>query len=153
MKYFFDSSALVKRYLPEIGTAWVQSTIRNTSQTDLYIASVTGAEIMAAFARKLRSGEIASADYHKVTDFFEHHFRSRYVRLRLSLSVIHLAMELTKRHPLRGYDAVQLAAALTLRDILQKYGIMDLTFVSADDNLCHAASDEGLMVENPNYHP
>ena len=37
MKYFYDSSALVKRYLPEIGTAWVRDTIRQTAQLILIL--------------------------------------------------------------------------------------------------------------------
>jgi hypothetical protein len=62
-------------------------------------------------------------------------------------------MELTKEHHLRGYDAVQLATALVLRDFLQRQGITDLIFVSADYDLCRAAAAEGLMTENPNDYP
>ena len=62
-------------------------------------------------------------------------------------------MGLTRQHRLRGYDAVQLATALTLRDSLRKRGITDLTFVSADEDLCQAAAAEGLLTENPNHYP
>jgi predicted nucleic acid-binding protein len=153
VKYFYDSSALVKRYLPERGTAWVRSTIRLTAPTDSYIAYVTGPEIMAAFARKYRSGEISAADYNTATNTFARHFHHQYARLHLSLPVVHRAMDLTKRHRLRGYDAVQLATALTLRDFLARRGITDLTFVSADIDLCQAAAAEGLLTENPNNYP
>ncbi len=62
-------------------------------------------------------------------------------------------MRLAEKHFLRGYDAVQLAAALELRAELQAAGATNLTFVSADDALNLAASVEGLTVENPNNHP
>ncbi|MCH8292191.1 type II toxin-antitoxin system VapC family toxin [Candidatus Poribacteria bacterium] len=153
MKRFFDSSALVKRYIPEIGTARVQSTLRATPRSDSYIAYITGPEIMAAFARRLRMGDITHADYNMATTAFERHFRRQYTRLHLSLAVVHTAMGLTRQHRLRGYDAVQLATALTLRDSLRKRGITDLTFVFADEDLCQAAAAEGLLTENPNHYP
>jgi hypothetical protein len=49
---------------------------------------------------------------------------------------------------LRGYDAVQLAAALAAGAVLP-----DLVFAAADDDLLAAARLEGLAVENPNQHP
>ena len=114
MKRFFDSSALVKRYIPETGNAWVQSRLRGTPQSDTYIAYVTGPEIMAAFARRLRMGDITLAAYNVAATTFERHFRHRYTRLALSLPVVYTAMDLTKRHHLRGYDAVQLTTALVM---------------------------------------
>ncbi|NOT59076.1 MAG: nucleic acid-binding protein, partial [Acidobacteria bacterium] len=56
-------------------------------------------------------------------------------------------------HALRGYDAVQLAAALEENDELMSFGLPALTLVSADAELNKAAQAEGLNVENPNNHP
>jgi len=67
--------------------------------------------------------------------------------------VINLAVELTRRQPLRGYDAVQLASAMILNRALLTHRLPALVFVSADDNLLDAARSEGLFVENPNWHP
>ena len=37
MSYFFDSSALVKRYVQEIGSAWVRSLdFRDTTRRNVY---------------------------------------------------------------------------------------------------------------------
>ncbi len=88
---FFDSSGLVKRYIAETGTAWVQSITAASAGNDRFIAKITGPEITADFAR----------------DFF---------LLEVSLPCAQEAMTLSARHGLRGYDAVQLAAALFLRD-------------------------------------
>jgi predicted nucleic acid-binding protein len=67
--------------------------------------------------------------------------------------VIDLAVELTRRQELRGYDAGQLASAMILNRALLAQELPALTFVSADDNLLAAARNEGLSVENPNWHP
>ena len=42
--YFFDSSALVKRYVQETGTAWVVGVLDPTAGNDLYMARIAGAE-------------------------------------------------------------------------------------------------------------
>jgi uncharacterized protein len=62
-------------------------------------------------------------------------------------------MDLAERHGLRGYDAVQLASAITIKDVQAALGLPISVFVSADKRLNAAASAEGLIVENPNDHP
>ena len=59
-------------------------------------------------------------------------------------------MSLTQRHRLRGYDAVQLASALTANRTLTGAGLAVLTFVAADNDLLVAAQSEGMVAENPN---
>jgi hypothetical protein len=53
---------------------------------------------------------------------------------------------LATRHPLRGFDAVQLAAALTVRSAV---GDRDIAFSAFDPALCQAARREGLIVLEP----
>ena len=62
-------------------------------------------------------------------------------------------MDLAQGQGLRGYDAVQLAAALDVNAERNRYGLPALTLVSADTDLNHAAAAEGLVVENPNDYP
>ena len=57
MNYFyFDSSALVKRYAQEIGTELVVNLCQK--EVAIFISDIALAELGAAFARKLREGEI-----------------------------------------------------------------------------------------------
>jgi uncharacterized protein len=60
---------------------------------------------------------------------------------------------LTQQYGLRGYDAVQLAAALVANDDLVANGNTPLMFVSADSDLLLAAHAEGLATDNPLAHP
>ena len=60
---YFDSSALVKRYITETGTAWVQAWCDDPDQT-VAVAEIGLVEIAAAFAAKLRSEFITQAAYH-----------------------------------------------------------------------------------------
>ena len=59
---------------------------------------------------------------------------------------------MTQNYRLRGYDAVQLAAALTANAVLTSAGLSPLIFAAADDDLLNAARAEGLAAENPNLH-
>lgn len=59
------------------------------------------------------------------------------------------ATDLTQRHPLKAYDALQLAVALHYGQILSGH---PFTFVSADGTLLAAAQAEGLVTENPFDH-
>jgi hypothetical protein len=55
-------------------------------------------------------------------------------------------------HPLRAYDAVQLACAFQARDDAQVVGVTPPVFVCADTNLLASAAAEGMGVDNPNDH-
>ena len=78
--------------------------------------------------------------------------RRRFQLLRLDDRTLDSAADLTQHHPLRGYDAVHLASALLLRDILLATNLPAPIFICADANLCAVANMEGLAVENPNDH-
>jgi len=54
---YLDSSALVKRYLAETGSVWVQARCNNLAQV-IVTADLARVEIAAAFARKLREGAV-----------------------------------------------------------------------------------------------
>jgi uncharacterized protein len=75
-----------------------------------------------------------------------------YAVLAIVRSTIDLAVVLTGRYRLRGYDAVQLASALVANEALTQRGQPSLILVSADDDLLAATSAERLEVENPLEH-
>ncbi len=149
---YLDSSALVKRYLVEIGTPWVQAWCDDPAQT-VAVAEIGLVEIAAAFAGKLRGGHITPSQYHSVRADLVADARDEYVLVTVNRAVVDEAIELTARHRLRGYDAVHLAAALRLNRALLAYHLPPLIFISADDDHLKAAVAEGLPTDNPNRHP
>jgi len=118
---FFDSSSLVKRYAVEIGTNWVFNLVRPSAKNRLYLARITGVEVIAALIKRIRVGSLTSSANTKAVKRFEREFSNRYVLIEVSPKVIQTAMTLAKNYTLRGYDAVQLgvlgtkAHFLTLR--------------------------------------
>ena len=78
---------------------------------------------------------------------------AQYRVLGVDQRVVTLGVALTSRQKLRGYDAIQLAVALTLNTALVGQQLPPLTFICADRDLLTAASSEGLLIDNPNQYP
>ncbi len=101
----------------------------------------------------MRGRSLTAQQADKAIQRFERSLAGRYAFVEIRSTIISRAMLLTKAHGLRGYDAVQLAAALVANDERLSLGASALTLIFADDNLNAAARVEGLSVDNPNNHP
>lgn len=150
---YLESSALVKRYVQEIGTTWVLGLTDPTVGNRLLIAQVSGVETIAAITLRNRRGSTNAQDAATAIADFRRDFVREYVPIQITLDVVFLGMDVAERHGLRGYDAVQLAAALKAQAGRDARGLSPLTFLSADNALNAAAVAEGLTVDNPNNHP
>jgi predicted nucleic acid-binding protein len=150
--YFLDSSALIKRYVCEPGSSHVLQLVDPTINL-VVVAAITGVEVVSALMRQTRSGDISPADLAVALSTFRSDFASEYQIIEMGSPVIERAMQLAEIHALRGYDAVQLAAALAIHRERLAAEQPPLTFVSADAALNGAATAEGLPVDNPNDHP
>ncbi|MGC9334929.1 MAG: type II toxin-antitoxin system VapC family toxin [Anaerolineae bacterium] len=150
--YYLDTSALVKRYAREEGTAWILSLTDVTAEHDLYTVRMTGPEMIAALFRKARTGEISPDDASRSAESFRADWRRQYQIGEVTALVADKAMELAEKHGLRGYDAVHLASAVVLQQMREARELPSLTFVSAGAQQRETAAVEGLPVEDPNEH-
>ncbi len=151
--YYFDSSAAVKKYVAETGTAWVLGLFKPSAKNIIYIAQITGVETVSAISRRFREGSLTQPAAQKSIARFKRDFQNKFRVLRLTDSVISDAMRLSEIRGLRGYDAVQLATALELENRFAANNLPLIIFISADNHLNQAAQIEGLTVDNPNNHP
>jgi predicted nucleic acid-binding protein len=151
--YFIDSSALVKRYISEIGSAWVVDLFNPTLNNEVFIAAITGVEIIAAITRRSRGGSISIADATLIRNQFKTDLQQDYQIVEITENIINSGMVLSETYGLRGYDAIQLAAGRAVNSLCIANGLPPLIFVSADNELNAAAIGEGLIIENPNSHP
>ena len=76
---------------------------------------------------------------------FEAHLTTRFLRQSVSDPVLDLACTLIDRHPLRAYDALQVAGCLILRSAAPEPPV----FVCADQQLLEVAETESLTWLNP----
>lgn len=151
--YFFDSSAIVKRYLNETGTSWVNSVTDLSSSTQVYLARITMVEVISAITRKARGEGLSATGAAIAIADFRRDFTEEYALVELTQPLIERAADLAETHALRGYDAVQLAAMLEINADRASLGLSAITFISADAALNAAAVSEGFAVDDPNSHP
>ena len=146
--YFLDTSTVVKRYVQETGTPWVQTLADTAAGHFLFVARITDVEMTAAIARRRRLGSLSPAQAGRALIAFRQDFAQQYRIVEMTIPLLQQGSQLADRHVLRAYDAVQLAAALDIHRLDPS-----LTLLSADAELNAAAMVEGLSVDDPNNHP
>ena len=151
--YFLDSSAIVKRYIVETGSAWIDTLTAPASGATMVLSEIALAEVAAALARAYRQGRFSQADRDNAVALFLGHCATEYELVPVSRVVIDRAVLLTQNYSLRGYDTVQLASALEADAVFRAACLARLTFVASDADLLAAAGPEGLTVDNPLLHP
>jgi uncharacterized protein len=137
--HFLDTSALVKRYVRERGS----DAVRAVRGSTILVTRITQAELFAAVARAARDGTLSEVQRTTIFRSVEEDFREWNV-VEIRPSIVQRVADLVVRHPLRGYDAVQLSAALSVRD----RGAA-VQFWCADERLAEAAGAEGLRTMIP----
>lgn len=138
MILYFDTSALVKRYLREEESDKV---IALFNEGDHIFGSivVTQVEIAAIFQRAVRMGVTSPKLAAEVWEDFRDHWQS-FTRLRISSATIERASENAWKYGLRGYDSLHLAGALLWQETLGA----EITLATYDRELWMAAQKAGL---------
>ena len=138
--------------MDEVGSDWVRAIVIPAAANIVSIADITRAEVTSAFARRTREGIITLDERDALMQTFQTHCTTQYRIVPTQPLSIDLATELLQCHPLRAYDAVQLASASIVNQSLIAHGLSPLIFVTADDRLIAAARGEAITAENPNLH-
>jgi predicted nucleic acid-binding protein len=151
--YFFETSALVKSYVNETGTAWVRSIIDPSVGNDIYLSRLTMVEMSSAIIRRRNAGSLSAADAARLLSEFRSDAATEFVLTDITETLLSHAAGLVEQYALRAYDAVHLAAGREIHSHQAALSLQAVTFVSADQELNAAAIAEGLTVEDPNNHP
>jgi len=147
-RLFLDSSALVKYFIQEPGSAAVEHLLVSTPADRVYVAMVTGAEVVAALKRAERTGALTAEDAETAIRHFLEMWQAQFIVIAIDDTIADRAMALARRHGLRGYDAIQLACAADLAQSAAEAGDAVILW-SSDSDLLAAAQLEGLAVVNP----
>jgi len=149
---YLDTSALVKLYISEVGSDWLKTFLTSGRPPAVFTSCLTMVEAACTFARRRREGTLPPVYHTQVLTNFDYDIRYKCKILDVEPMVIDAARRLANQHPLRAYDAVQLATAWLLNTDLVHTGRPLLTFICADDRLLAIAQAEGLLTDNPNHH-
>ena len=142
MRLYLDTSALLKLYVEEDDSDFVEGAVQDAETTVTSI--MTYVETRAAFSRRRRDGSLTLADYHRVVREFEREWE-RYFVIPVTDSMIKSAGKLAETHGLRGYDALHLASADYFREKTNE----PVIFGCWDSRLEAAARRQGLQLPRP----
>lgn len=139
MIIYFDTSALVKRYLREADSDKVMALF---NEADHIFGSVviTQVEIAATFQKAVRMEVASSKLAEEVWRDFLDHWQS-FTRLRIFAGTIERASENAWKYELRGYDSLHLAAALLWQETLGT----QITLATFDHELWVAGQKAGML--------
>lgn len=150
--YFLDTSALVKRYVNETGSIWIRKIVAPETGNKVFVSRITWVEVLSAFSRRKRENNLSASDTNTSIRAFRHDWDTQYHVAELDYPIASLAGDLVQRYPLRAYDSIQLASAISLNPIFARMAPDAFTFVSAYKRLTDAAQTESLRTDNPNDH-
>jgi predicted nucleic acid-binding protein len=150
VNYFFDSSALIKLYHPELGSRRIAAMFGEPDRR-IIISRLAGVELHSALALKTRTGHLGEGDAAALRIRFLDDVANGALAL-VAVGDLHypaaerLIIRYGDRQGLRTLDALQLAVALEVKD---RVGLE--AFVAADKALCEVATLEGFAVLNPEH--
>lgn len=145
---YLDTSALVKRYLAELGSGWIEALTDKAAGNVVIVSHLTTVELFSALARRQRESTLKPADALILQTRFLADFEREYLTIPLEKPVLRRARDLVSRYPLRSLDGIQLASALEAASILGE----QLTFLTSDKNLLAIAASNGFHTDDPNNH-
>lgn len=143
--HYLETSALAKLYIDEPGTDLMLGLADPAAGHQLAILALAEVELRSAVRRRERSGDLAAAEANFLLESFALDLRDVFQRRPVNDAALEMAATLIDRHPLRAYDALQLAGCLMLRMSSTAAPV----FVCSDLRLLQAAQAEGLDILDP----
>jgi len=134
---YFDTSALIKRYVDELGRREVLDLLRKNRGV---ISAVLPGEVRSALRRRVSDKTL---DPKRVPTILKRFAADRlyWTVIEVSSEVLAAAEMLTGAHPLRALDSIHVASAKLFND---RTASQTFSFVSADANQTRVAETLGL---------
>ena len=147
MKYYFDTSSLVKIYHPEDGSKTAIELYK--SDDTIFISELSKIEFLSTIYRKFRENEINFETLNTLAARFEDDIETRYELLEFSSLVFEessrFVCDFAQKYSLKTLDSLQFAFFTT-------YCEEDDIFVCSDKKLTSIVKLEGITVFVPTGH-
>jgi uncharacterized protein len=138
---YFDTSALIKRYVTEPGRREVLQLLR---KNECVVSAVLPVEVRSALRRRVAEGTLDATRVARILKRFTAD-RAFWTFVEVSREVLAAAETLSAVHPLRALDAIHVASAQLFTD---RIGSPVFTFVSADTRQTTAAAALGMTTRH-----
>ena len=144
MKFFFDTSALVKFFYVESGTEIVTQIIEHTA-SEIWISDLARLEFTSALYRRYRNKSLDEIKLHTATTYFDKQLVSFNIEPLNQLVIDEAGMLLKKygkEYGLRTLDALHLSTYSLISE-------QEWCFVTSDTVLADVAKLAGFLSLNP----
>ncbi len=131
MSVYLDTSALIKLYVSEPGSTEVARWVAGAAR--VATSRVAYPEARAGLARRAREGALSPADHRSCVRDLDRDLASLVI-VEIDAALARLAGELAVKRALRGFDAIHLASAITLRAAAPEFkalGVFDARLEAA----------------------
>ncbi len=139
---YFDTSALVKRYVKEKGSTRVDALLADADS--VATSRLTYPEMLSAFHRRWREGSYSEDWLNRIIGNFETEW-DNFIVIDFQEEFYRSAKDLIRKYSLKGADSVHLSSALWLKRATGE----NPTFAACDKNLLEAAKAERLKSADP----
>lgn len=138
---YFDTSALIKRYVEERGRREVLQLLR---KNDCVVSAVLPVEVRSALRRRVSEGAL---DENRIATILRRFTADRafWTVIEVSGEVLAVAETLSAAHPLRALDAIHVASAQLFATRISP---SEFIFVSADIRQTTAAAALGMTTRH-----
>lgn len=137
---YFDTSALIKRYVEELGRREVLELLRKNR---CVISAILPVEVRSALRRRVADKTIDAKRVPTVLKRFAAD-RPYWTVIEVSSEILAAAEVLSGAHPLRALDSIHVASAKLFGD---RTAAQTFTFVSADAHQTRVAEALGLKTQ------
>lgn len=144
MKIFLDTSALIKLYHKEIGTADVELIISENDITEIFLSEIAKVEFSSAIWKKYRTKEITALQAQTTLNLFESDF-GKFTFITIDSIIVENARALISKygeHGLRSLDSIQLSTCVSLEKEVT-------AFITSDTTLESLLTMENLPTRSP----
>jgi uncharacterized protein len=151
VNYFYcDASAVIKRYLIEIGSPLINHLFDTVPRDRLVMLTPGVGETLSALVRRRNSGALSLPAYQQASQALRSELiLAGTVQLKPAEdTLVFASLPLIEKHSINSTDALVLRSALDTASTLWALG-QDLVLVASDTRLLVAALAEGLNTWNP----
>lgn len=149
--FYFDASALVKRYTEETGSDKVDFLFQNVPLNRLMCLAIGVAEVFSICARKRNDGRITRHHFEQAVGYLDSeiiNIESDFETMPAQNILIWESIRLMDIHSINSVDAILLCSALNIAANLRNEQ-NELVLIASDQRLLRAAQTEGLLCFNP----
>ncbi len=141
MVVYFDTSALIKKYLSEKGSENLISFLDSVDMA--YISSLTILETFSVFSRAFHSKTISRGDFEYSKNIFTEELSS-FTVIEMDKKVREIVVNQFDLHHINTLDMIQLCCAIQFQDIIDIVAVSDLRLKKAFVNHGFAIFDPQL---------